>query len=85
MASPTLHIFPNPVSGCYSCRRVINTGTSVRTGSTADLLPVSVPPVLKIKKRNEPISFGLFLALGGLATLFWSREMLNLALLMMGF
>jgi len=40
---------------------------------------------LKIKKRNEPISFGLFLALGGLATLFWSREMLNLALLMMGF
>lgn len=45
-------------------------------GAAAGILLI----LLKIKGRKELIPFGPFLALGGLVTLFWSQELLNVYL-----
>jgi leader peptidase (prepilin peptidase)/N-methyltransferase len=45
-------------------------------GAAAGILLI----LLKIRGRKELIPFGPFLALGGLITLFWSQELLNVYL-----
>lgn len=40
--------------------------------------------VLKLRRYNQPMSFGLFLALGAIVTLIWGEEMLRITMLLQG-
>lgn len=53
---------------------------AILTGGISILMLI----LFKVRKASQPTSFGIFLALGAIATVFWGKQLLSFTLFMMG-